>query len=190
MTQPASLHRFVRHVPNALTIGRLALAIALPFASAPWRLPIVIAAGVSDGLDGFIARRFNAMSTTGAVLDAASDKAFTLSAILTLAIRGEIEWWMAAVAWFRDFAVLICLLVAIARRDFHEIAQARPSRFGKWTTVFYFVWFAVELAPSPAWLQWAAFAVATVLSVLTGAEYLTKLVAGLKERASANASRE
>lgn len=182
MTDGAAPPRFVRHVPNALSAMRLALAIGLPFAPAPWRLPIVIVAGLSDGLDGFVARRFHATSSTGAVLDALSDKLFTLSAIVTLAMAGEIASWMAALAWSRDFAVLVCVLVAIVRRDYHEIMAARPSHFGKWTTAFFFLWFVVELLPGPPWAQWAAFILAAGLSALTAIEYFVKLAAGLKER--------
>jgi len=75
----------IRHVPNALSVLRLGFAVAFPFVPESWWIALVLAAGFSDWLDGWIARRFQATSWIGGLLDGVSDKAFVLSALFTRA---------------------------------------------------------------------------------------------------------
>ena len=89
-------------VPNLLSALRLGLAMAFPWSPPLWRAPMVIAAGFTDWLDGFIARTFGAKSTTGLLLDAVADKFFALSVLLTLVATREIAWWEMALVIARD----------------------------------------------------------------------------------------
>ncbi len=173
--------RLIAHAPNALSSLRIALAIALPIAAPAARLPIVLIAGATDFLDGVIARRFAATSALGGMLDAVADKLFTLSAIGTLLLAGEIVWWQAAVALARDAAVAGAAVVAAARGRLSRFVGLSPSRAGKWTTAFFFLWFTVELARAPTWAGWAAFIPAGAFSVLAAGDYLKKLVVALRD---------
>src|SRR5688572_5089393 len=71
----------VKAIPNVLSSMRLALAVAFPLLPIEWRLPAMIVGGLSDWIDGLIARRYKAATSTGALLDAIADKAFTLSVL-------------------------------------------------------------------------------------------------------------
>lgn len=170
---------WIRHAPNALTAFRLLLAALLPAAPPDGRLPIVLIAGATDFLDGAIARRFGATSALGGILDASADKLFTLSAIITLAFASEIVWWQAVIALTRDAAVALAVLVAIARHRWSAFRERAPSRFGKWTTAFLYLWFAVALVPAPAWAEWSAFALLGVFSLSAGMDYLRALRAAI-----------
>ena len=87
---PSPAPTWIAAVPNALSIGRLLLAVVFPFvAPVTARLVLVIAGAASDGLDGYVARRWRVTSVAGGLLDGIADKAFTLSVLLTLAARGE-----------------------------------------------------------------------------------------------------
>ncbi len=117
-----------RRIPNALTLGRLALTgafvVVLSFYTYPdanpWALPLALAlfvvAAVTDALDGYLARRWNAISVFGRVVDPAADKVLVLGAMVFLAspiflspdlgraVTG-LEPWMVAVVLAREFMV-------------------------------------------------------------------------------------
>ena len=93
---------WVGPVPNLLTGLRLALAATFPLLAPEYRGVVVLAAGLSDGLDGWIARRFNAITPLGQLLDGIADKAFVLAAVLTLTFVGEIPWWEGLLVMLRD----------------------------------------------------------------------------------------
>jgi phosphatidylglycerophosphate synthase len=128
----------IRPLPNLISAGRIVLAVAFPFVAEELRLPLVVAAGVSDGLDGIIARRFEATSWQGGLLDAAADKLFTASALFTLWSAGLLEPLQLALLMTRDVVVAgACLVVALRRR--FEDFQRMQSRFaGKATTLLVF----------------------------------------------------
>ncbi len=94
-------------VADLVTAIRIPLAIAFPFVDDwRWRLAFVVLAGASDVLDGFIARRLGS-SKMGAVLDPIADKAFMLSAFITLVgtqAREVLTIWEFAFVLSRDIA--------------------------------------------------------------------------------------
>jgi cardiolipin synthase len=126
----------MRHVPNILSAARL---IASPYIflllwNRDYRTALVWFAiiGATDGLDGFIARRFDARSRLGAMLDPVADKVLLSGSYLTLALSGAIPAWLAWLVLGRDAAILVFALGALAfmktRREFP------PSRAGKLST--------------------------------------------------------
>jgi cardiolipin synthase len=101
----------VRHLPNLLSALRL---LAAPFAA--WliisghdmaALLTFAAAGLSDGLDGFIARRWGVTSDFGAWLDPAADKLLMLMCFTALYAVGAAPFWLAAVVIGRDVAMVM-----------------------------------------------------------------------------------
>ena len=97
-----------------------------------WALGLFIAAGLSDGLDGLLARWLHQRSTIGEYLDPIADKLLLSSLFLVLSFRQIIPWRFTVIVFSRDICILlICaLLYAITPlRDF------RPSIFGKLNTV-------------------------------------------------------
>ncbi len=111
-------------VPNALTAFRLLLvpvfvvsARAQTGQAVPeeWGGPavwIVLAAGVSDVMDGFIARRWNLTSRIGALMDAVADKSFQFTALVTITVLGrpvftQLPLWLLGAVFLRDFVLLV-----------------------------------------------------------------------------------
>lgn len=182
MPDHASTRRLLRATPNALTTLRLVFVVALPLSPPHWRLPIVVVAGVTDFLDGLMARRFGATSRLGGMLDAVTDKLFTLSAIFTLTLSGDIRLWQGGIALSRDGAVLLAVVFAGALGEWGAISVMMPSRFGKWATAFFFLWFAVELTRAPVWAQFIAFALAGGCSALAAIGYMKQTIRALRSR--------
>ena len=67
---------------------------------------LILLAGISDALDGFLARAFNWQSRLGAILDPLADKALLIFVFLSLAHKGMIPVWLAAIVVIRDIVIL------------------------------------------------------------------------------------
>lgn len=105
-------------VPNALSGLRL-LGVPLflwlvlgPEADA-WALGVLVLSGITDWLDGFLARRWNQTSVLGQLLDPVADRLYLLAVVLGLAMRDVIPWWVAVLLPLRD--VLLWGLVPLLR---------------------------------------------------------------------------
>jgi cardiolipin synthase (CMP-forming) len=138
-------------LPNALTLLRI---LAIPFfAIAVWyghlweAFGIFVAAGVTDLLDGWIARTFNQRSRLGAVLDPAADKLLMTTAFILMALpKGHLEHpipaWVAILSISRDVMISFVTVMAFMRS---EKLNLRPSLLGKFTTGAEIVTIAVGL---------------------------------------------
>jgi len=71
-----------------------------------------IAAGISDGVDGFVARQFNQRSELGAYLDPLADKLLLVSVFVVLGIMSELPLWLVMLAVSRDFLIVCAVLLA------------------------------------------------------------------------------
>jgi phosphatidylglycerophosphate synthase len=174
---PATAHpAWIAPVPNALTFSRLGLAVAWPFLPHPLRLPAVVAAAVTDGLDGWIARRFGAASELGRLLDGVADKAFALSVGLTLTLEGTVRPWEGPLVLARDLVVAGIAAWAAATHGKAGLRHMRVRAAGKATTFFAFAWFATVLVPAPEPWRVAAFVLAAAVSVAAAVDYLRQAV--------------
>jgi cardiolipin synthase len=94
-------------IPNVISIIRLAgvplflWLILVPEADG-WALGVLMLSGISDYLDGYLARRLNQMSQLGAILDPVADRLYILSTVFGLAVRDVIPWWLALLLPARD----------------------------------------------------------------------------------------
>ncbi len=156
----------LRTLPNLLSFSRIALAPFVVYALHERRyelaLGLFLVAGISDVLDGFLARHWRSTSQFGAYLDPVADKILLASVYLTLALGRVIPWPLAALVFGRDAVMLIAialLYLATSARKFP------PTPWGKLSTVLqvcYVVWvvftgtsFAGRLwAPLGAVLMW------------------------------------
>ena len=123
-------------VPNAISIARLAgVPVFLWLVLGPhadwWAVGLLIAAGVSDWLDGKIARAWNQQSSLGQVLDPAADRLYIAATLAALAIREIIPWWLVAVLVLRELVLGVALLVL--RR--YSIGPLQVSFLGKAATL-------------------------------------------------------
>ena len=100
-------------IPNGISVARLAgvpvflwLVLGPRTATADaWAVGLLIVAGLSDWLDGKIARALNQTSRLGALLDPAADRLYIAATIVALAVRGIIPWWLVAVLGVRELMV-------------------------------------------------------------------------------------
>ena len=112
--------RRVLTVPNLLSLLRLAgvplfLWLLLGPRADGWALVVLMVGGVTDWLDGKLARLLDQYSTLGALLDPAVDRLYILAALVALAVREVVPWWAVAVLVGRDLLLAACLPVLRAR---------------------------------------------------------------------------
>jgi cardiolipin synthase len=123
-------------VPNGISVARLAgVPVFLWLVLGPhadwWAVGLLIAAGVSDWLDGKIARAWNQQSRLGQVLDPAADRLYIAATLVGLAVRGIIPWWLVAVLVSRELVLGVALL-ALRR---HQVGPLQVSLVGKAATL-------------------------------------------------------
>lgn len=128
---------FLRYLPNIITAIRLVAVIPLvwlllieDYVAA---LVVFAIAGVSDGVDGYLARRFHWQSHWGAVMDPLADKLLMFMATLMLLVNGVLPLWLFGLILSRD--LLIVGGAALYRYRFGPFDVA-PSRLGKISTFF------------------------------------------------------
>ena len=104
------------NIPNLLTVARFCL---VPFAvymigQGQWTpaFAIFVLAGLTDAVDGFIARKFDQRTALGAYLDPLADKALLVSIYVTLAVGGVIPSWLAILVVSRDVMILGAVMVS------------------------------------------------------------------------------
>ena len=161
----------MRHVPNLLSLARL---IAAPYVfvllwTEQWTSALIWMAiiGATDGFDGYIARRFNATSQLGAILDPLADKLLLSGSFLTLALNHFIPMWLAGLVLGRDTAIVIIALLFIAlsskRREFP------PSQAGKLSTLVQILYILSLVGHEAGYFPEAApFLLAHAVLVVTG----------------------
>lgn len=122
-------------VPNQLTFLRLGFLpffiIAIRYSRYDWALAILLAAGLSDGLDGLFARKLNQKTQLGTFLDPIADKLLLSSSYLMLAFKGRIAWWLAILVLGRDALILIACAVILLVVGYMTFP---PSIYGKLNT--------------------------------------------------------
>lgn len=109
-------------IPNCLTVVRMALAVSLlflPFLTG-WFLLVYLLAGLSDILDGFLARRWNVSSSFGAKLDSAAD--FLLCGVLVFRVLTAYQIPLWITIWIAGIATLRLLALAVCRVRFRQFA--------------------------------------------------------------------
>jgi cardiolipin synthase len=125
----------VRHLPNFICLIRIALiwpiATALAAGSMPRALTLFVVAAVSDGLDGYLAKRFNWTSELGKILDPLADKLLLVTVFVESAWLGLIPWWLTAAVVARD--VMIGLGALVFRLWFGPL-RGRPTVLSKFNT--------------------------------------------------------
>jgi len=136
---------------NQLTLLRLALVpafvILVLYGRMGWALAAFVTAGITDGLDGLIARRTNKRTALGAFLDPMADKLLLVSAFVVLSLPGiglvnRIPVWLTVLVLSRDVAIVATVAIVsltLGPRTFP------PSIFGKVATALYIVTVAVVL---------------------------------------------
>jgi cardiolipin synthase (CMP-forming) len=175
-------------IPNGISALRLAgvplflwLVLGPRSATADyWAVGVLMAAGVSDWLDGKIARALNQTSRLGQLLDPAADRLYIAATIVALAVRDVIPWWLVAVLALRELTVGAALATLRRRAGFGTL---QVSFVGKAATLCLLYAFPLLfLGDHPGWggtlariLGWAFATWGTVLYWWAAMLYLSQV---------------
>ena len=172
-----NLHHW-RWIPNALTFFRIVLIVpfAMELRAEDYRSALVIftVASVSDGVDGFLARRFDWRSRLGAIADPLADKALLITAYLMLALGDVFPLWLFLLVLGRD------LLIVCGGLAFHYSVgrfEMAPSLAGKLNTVLQvsavlLVMLLQAGVMMPEWFTPACIWVVAFSTIFSGLQYL------------------
>jgi CDP-diacylglycerol--glycerol-3-phosphate 3-phosphatidyltransferase len=129
----------------------------------------------TDGIDGFIARRYDLVTDLGKILDPIADKVLTGGALIGLSLIGELPWWATILILVREVGITIFRFAVLSKR------VIPASRGGKLKTIFQFLAITSALLPLQAlWGEWmntvnlVLMAIALALTVVTGIMYLVE----------------
>jgi CDP-diacylglycerol--glycerol-3-phosphate 3-phosphatidyltransferase len=166
----------LRALPNALTVARLALIpafVALMLADDPanWPAGIVFAvAGLTDQVDGFLARRWRVESRFGTIADPLADRLMIDAAAVMLLVTGRLPWYASAVILARDAVMVAGYRLVVPRGYDFEV-----SFLGKLATWVLYASIALVIVTDegvgwPVWLFWLGVA----LALAAAAQYVQK----------------
>jgi len=169
-------------LPNAITLARLCAVPATVWLILHERLDeafyLFAAAGLSDALDGWLARRLNAHSPLGAMLDPLADKALLVCTYVTLALISVLPDWLAMLVVFRDVLIMggVMLLNLLGLPP-----RMQPLYISKLNTLAQIVLAGLALMlsgfglPAEPWLGLMTWVVAAT-TVLSGLAYMAQLL--------------
>ena len=127
---------FLRHqIPNLLTLARIAAVPVLILFLYEGRygaaLTVFVLAGITDGLDGWIAKRFKCVTRLGSILDPLADKILIVSTYVMLVLAGDLPFWLILLIGFRDLGIIAGVLVL---NTLNGHVQMQPSLLSKVNT--------------------------------------------------------
>lgn len=166
------------NLPNLITLARLVAVPAIvvlivkdAYAAAFW---LFLAAGVSDALDGILAKRFGMETVLGSYLDPIADKALLMSTYVALAVDGHLPLWLAVLVVFRD---VVIIGGAILYETLTGRLEMRPLMVSKVNTAMQIGLAVMALASAAFRLDWSGGVevmgqVVAVTTVASGGAYL------------------
>ena len=185
-----------RQLPNTITIVRILMAPVFLWmllvdggADGPlrwWAAALFIVAIATDGIDGWIARRYEIVTDLGKLLDPIADKVLTGFTFIGLSILGELPWWITIVVLIREVGITVHRLVVASD---HVVAAAW---MGKLKTLAQAVALSLALLPLWTlvgdWIFWVngvTMTIAVLLTVASGIDYVIAEARGARRGRSA-----
>lgn len=180
--------RQLRSAPNLLTLLRLVFVpfIVIAVLQRHWMIALVIfvVAGISDGLDGLLARLLKQKTALGQYLDPIADKMLLSTMFLVLSFMHQIPWVVTVLVFSRDTMILIICSLLYATG---AMKTFQPSWFGKANTVAQIATVPVVLLhqvfPAIRWLallRQFGFNATMALTVISGVHYLVRVAFALR----------
>ncbi|MFZ1624842.1 MAG: CDP-alcohol phosphatidyltransferase family protein [Gammaproteobacteria bacterium] len=167
-------------IPNLICVVRIILVWPIVVALLDGRyglaLVLILVAGASDGLDGFLAKHFNWQSRMGGLLDPLADKLLLVSVFVALSMTGLVPLWLTAVVISRD---LIIVSGGVVYQWLVEPVQPEPSVASKLNTGIQLLYALAVIShrtsgiPAPEFLIIAGAAV-FVTSTVSGLDYVVR----------------
>ncbi len=178
------------NLPNFITIGRLVLVpvLIVMITQGRWMSAVIcfLIAGVSDAVDGFLARRLSLRTELGAYIDPLADKALLMSIYVTLAVVGALPGWLAITVVSRDVMIMVGVVVAwlierpVAIKPLVVSKVNTAAQIGFAGLVLAANAFEFELGGAREWMM----ALIAVLTVASAGAYLLTWFAHMNESAS------
>ena len=173
---------------NQLTLLRLLLipffALAILGGQYGWGLGLLLAAALTDFLDGLLARQLEQPTALGTTLDPIADKLLLSTAFIVLAVRGVVPWWLSILVLSRDMLLLVTALALVLGTGFRTFP---PTIYGKACTAAQVVTVVAavvaELAPAEAllWAKGILLWLTAALTVFSGVHYAYRTATHLPE---------
>jgi cardiolipin synthase (CMP-forming) len=179
--------RQIRSAPNLLTLMRLLfvpfVVVAIQQQNYTWALVIFVSAGVTDLLDGLLARLLQQKTTLGQYLDPIADKLLLSTMFLMLSIAHIIRWPVTILVFSRDAIILIVCTLLYATGTMKVF---RPSWFGKANTAAQIVSVPLALMYQINGSNWARLGkrwsiyITVALTIVSGVHYVLRLAFDLR----------
>lgn len=156
-------------IPSTLSSLRLLAALVFPFCPENSWVWLILVAGISDVLDGWLARKWGVVSWQGGLIDAIADKLFVLTVLVVFTIGDKFSplWIPAVIA--RDLLVLFTSIYIVALRLWGSFKEMPARVFGKLATAGQFALFLV-VATAPEKIFYA-LAFASLCSTIAAIDY-------------------
>ena len=168
-------------IPNALTILRLFLVPVFIWllvrdggddtVSRAWAAVVFVVAGITDLVDGELARRQGLVTSFGKILDPIADKALTGGAFVALSWLGELPWWVTVVMLVREVGVTVLRFWVIR---WGVIAASPGGKAKTAAQLLAILLYLLPLSGALVTVRSAVLVVAVVLTILTGVDYLAR----------------
>lgn len=173
------MKRVAAVIPSLLSSFRLIFAAIFPFCPEQYWIFLVLAAAASDGLDGWLARRWHVESWSGGLLDAIADKVFSFVVLFVFVYVGKFSLLWIPLIIARDVTVAVTAAYAASFREWDSFRHMDARMLGKLATAGLFALFTlVLLAPQ---LTLFTLIVASFCSVLAAGDYGLLFYKGLQE---------
>ncbi|MBX9711234.1 MAG: CDP-alcohol phosphatidyltransferase family protein [Xanthobacteraceae bacterium] len=135
------------NLPNTITLGRILLVPLIVWAIASSQMTVAfvifLIAGLSDAIDGFLAKRFDMTTELGALLDPIADKALLVSIYVALGMADAIPRWLVILVVSRDLMIVGAMIVSWLLENPMPV---KPLMVSKWNTVAQVAYAALVLA--------------------------------------------
>ena len=178
MNEPNAPLNPLRAMPNLLTIGRICLAPFLVSAVLEGRFltgfVLFLVAGVTDALDGMLARVLKQRTVLGQYLDPVADKVLLSTLFLVLTHMNLIPIRVTALVFGRDLGILLVaaiLYTAVGRREFKPSFFGKANTFAQVTAVAAVLLYQVDGDTWVAWLRTLALDATMALTIASGLHY-------------------
>lgn len=164
----------MKHLPNLLSIVRTVLVVPiillLEYHLVYWALVLFLFGGISDYLDGLLARRYNIVSNTGKLLDPLADKIFIMGILIYMIKTLDVSFWLVFIILFRE------LIITGLRAEMASKNYILPAgRIGKWKTFtqFFSIFFLISSYINKSFYQFGVILLylAVILTLISGAQY-------------------
>ena len=144
----------------------------------PMALWVFMMAGLTDGLDGLIARRYGYFTQLGAVLDPLADKLLLLSSFVMLTIAGDLPFWLLIIAAFRELIIITGVVLLTILYDHFEMKPIISSKINTFMQIMLVILVLVEkseivqLSGLITFLIW----IVAITTIISGFQYVLEWV--------------